>query len=86
MGFLNGDKEDKKKKNLIPIVYAEDCSRKAHCPVVDICPVGAITQKPGEPPEVDGTLCNRCGDCLTACENYVFDFQEISLDLGDLEL
>ena len=43
------------------------CSKKYACPAVEICPAHALTQKGFEAPEVNMTLCIRCGKCLRFC-------------------
>ncbi|MBN1988253.1 MAG: 4Fe-4S binding protein [Bacteroidales bacterium] len=44
------------------------CPKNHPCPVVMYCPAGAITQKDYySAPEIDESLCTKCGRCLRMC-------------------
>lgn len=43
------------------------CPQNHRCPVVDICPVGAISQEGFSLPKVDPEQCISCGACVAQC-------------------
>ena len=52
-------------------VREEFCPQNHPCPVVNVCPVGAISQAtPYSPPMVDEELCTDCGACTNACSVF----------------
>ena len=49
-------------------VHPEYCPQNHPCPVVDVCPYGAIKQENiFSAPEVDEELCTECGECTSYC-------------------
>ena len=44
-----------------------NCPQNHKCPAVKVCPVGALTQKNFEAPEIDHDKCIRCGKCSNFC-------------------
>ena len=49
---------DKKLKIII-----ENCPQNHKCPAVNVCPVGALSQKDFEAPIIDYDKCIGCGKC-----------------------
>lgn len=43
------------------------CPQNHQCPMIKICPVGAITQNSTELPIIDDNLCTECGKCVKLC-------------------
>ncbi|HOK26533.1 MAG TPA: 4Fe-4S binding protein [Bacteroidales bacterium] len=44
------------------------CPRNHYCPLIRICPVGAITQTdPFSAPVIDHEKCTGCGRCVRYC-------------------
>lgn len=43
------------------------CPHNHACPLVGICPVGAITQNSDGFPEVDHDICIECQACVESC-------------------
>jgi ferredoxin len=53
-------------KNMI--VIGNYCPKNHPCPVVKICPVGAITQQSYfSAPQIDYSKCTKCGKCSRYC-------------------
>ena len=53
-------------------VKEEFCPKNHRCPTVNICPVGAISQKsPFSAPSVDDEKCTNCGICTTSCSVFI---------------
>jgi|WetSurMetagenome_2_1015567.scaffolds.fasta_scaffold1426577_2 Fe-S-cluster-containing hydrogenase component 2 len=49
-------------------VEASRCPQNHTCPVINICPEGALSQKsPFSAPEIDEGKCAECGLCLNFC-------------------
>ena len=48
-------------------VIVANCPQDHKCPSVGICPVGALSQKDFNAPEVDHEVCIRCGKCSDFC-------------------
>ena len=44
-------------------IKVENCPQNHKCPAVNVCPVGALSQKDFEAPEIDYDKCIRCGKC-----------------------
>ena len=61
----NGREERNMGKKLKIII--ENCPQNHKCPAVKVCPVGALTQKDFEAPEIDYEKCIRCGKCSNFC-------------------
>ena len=53
---------DKKLKIII-----ENCPQNHKCPAVNVCPVGALSQKDFEAPIIDYDKCIGCGKCSNFC-------------------
>lgn len=49
-------------------VIAEKCPQNHICPLIDICPVGAISQGGFALPTIDANLCIECGKCRKMCK------------------
>lgn len=43
------------------------CPQTHKCPLVNICPVGAISQEGFSLPVVDHEKCIQCGACVDGC-------------------
>jgi ferredoxin len=43
------------------------CPQNHRCPIITICPVGAITQDGFGLPVIDGSKCIDCGKCAKMC-------------------
>ncbi len=55
------------------IIKEEFCPKNHRCPVLNICPVGAITQKNiNSAPEVDNDKCISCKKCLIGCGTFIY--------------
>ncbi len=50
------------------IIKEENCPKNHPCPVINVCPVGAISQKNYySAPAVDKEKCTLCKKCLIGC-------------------
>ena len=56
-------------------VIVANCPQDHKCPSVGICPVGALSQKDFNAPEVDHEVCIRCGKCVEHCPMGLMPFQ-----------
>lgn len=45
------------------------CPHDHVCPLIKMCPVGAISQDSEGFPVIDRTLCIECGKCVRKCPN-----------------
>ena len=43
------------------------CPKTHRCPLLKLCPVGAIGQEGNGLPVIDDTLCIACGKCVKYC-------------------
>lgn len=43
------------------------CPQNHACPLIDICPMEAITQEGFGLPKIDDTKCIECGKCMKFC-------------------
>ncbi len=43
------------------------CPQNHRCPLIAICPVGAISQEGFSLPRIDPALCIECGKCMEHC-------------------
>ncbi len=43
------------------------CPQNHRCPLIQICPVGAISQEGFSLPKIDPGLCIECGKCMKHC-------------------
>ena len=48
-------------------INAQKCPQNHRCPLLNICPAGAITQQGIGLPEVDQAKCTNCGKCTRYC-------------------
>lgn len=48
-------------------INKENCPQNHKCPAVNVCPVGALSQKGFEAPTIDYNKCIRCGKCSNFC-------------------
>lgn len=48
-------------------IITEKCPQNHKCPAVSVCPVGALTQKDFEAPQIDHDKCIKCGKCSNFC-------------------
>lgn len=56
------------------MIHEEKCPQDHACPVVRICPQGAVAQVAGEgAPTINYELCICCGKCVKYCPNGVFE-------------
>lgn len=43
------------------------CPQNHHCPLVEICPMEAISQLGNSLPVIDSEKCIECGECVEQC-------------------
>ena len=46
------------------------CPQNHRCPLIDLCPVGAISQEGFSLPAIDPDLCIECGHCIEICGRH----------------
>lgn len=51
----------------MPTVIAHRCPQDHPCPLVRLCPSGAISQVRFAAPVIDTEKCIECGACLVSC-------------------
>jgi Fe-S-cluster-containing hydrogenase component 2 len=51
------------------------CPQDHPCPLVGICPAGAITQQGFSAPEIEQEKCISCGMCVASCPYQVTSFE-----------
>jgi ferredoxin len=51
------------------------CPQDHICPLIQICPVGAISQDGFSAPEINHEKCITCGKCVASCP-----YQTLSLE------
>jgi Fe-S-cluster-containing hydrogenase component 2 len=57
-------------------IEASRCPQNHICPVIRVCPVGAISQKsPFSAPEIDEDKCTACGKCTKYCGYRAFSIK-----------
>jgi len=54
------------------IVEKSRCPQNHRCPLIGICPVGAIVQDGYAAPEIDYAKCIKCGSCASSCAYGAF--------------
>ncbi len=52
---------------MVPVADAERCPQNHRCPLLEVCPVGAISQEGFALPVVDPDRCIECGACVAQC-------------------
>ena len=72
------------KKSNTPTVNEENCGRCGICR--SVCPYGAITLPPEEPPVFDPLLCQSCGLCVSSCPTRALDSPNFGYDLIDAQV
>ena len=58
------------------VVNKDKCPKDHCCPLIEACPVGAISQHNFDAPEVDHEKCITCGLCVNNCGYKAFGFSE----------
>lgn len=48
------------------------CPQNHRCPLIGICPVGAIVQEGYGAPKIDYDKCIECGNCVRSCAYGAF--------------
>lgn len=48
-------------------IDAAKCPQNHRCPMLKVCPVGAITQEGFGLPKIDPNKCIECGKCARVC-------------------
>lgn len=66
MIFAN-NKNTKETKDKILVVKTDRCPQNHPCPSVRVCPVGALSQRAYNAPDVDSNTCIKCGKCVKFC-------------------
>ena len=51
----------------MPVVISRRCPQDHPCPLVGLCPTGAISQKGFAAPVIDPEKCIECGACTVSC-------------------
>jgi Fe-S-cluster-containing hydrogenase component 2 len=51
----------------MPIVIPRRCPQNHPCPLVNLCPAGAIVQRGFAAPDIDPDKCIDCGVCSVSC-------------------
>lgn len=49
------------------LVLEERCPQNHACPLINICPVDALSQKGFAAPQIDEQKCIDCGACIDFC-------------------
>ncbi len=56
----------------MPAVIKGRCPANHPCPLVSLCPAGAVSQKGFAAPTIDPDLCVECGLCSERCPYGAF--------------
>lgn len=59
----------------IPKVDSSKCPQDHACPLIQVCPVGAISQEEFSAPKIDPRKCISCGKCTLSCPYQVLFFE-----------
>jgi Fe-S-cluster-containing hydrogenase component 2 len=49
------------------------CPQNHRCPIIQVCPVGAISQNGYGLPVIDKTKCTECGKCVRYCPMHAVE-------------
>lgn len=60
-------------ENKIKVIKSK-CPQDHPCPLIGMCPVGAISQYEYDAPLVDQEKCIACGICVQNCAYGAFEF------------
>jgi Fe-S-cluster-containing hydrogenase component 2 len=52
------------------------CPQNHRCPLIKVCPVGAISQDGQRLPVIDQKKCNECGLCKISCPLKAVTFKK----------
>lgn len=53
-------------------IESNRCPQNHPCPVVRVCPTGAISQRGFAAPTIDKSRCTNCGRCVRFCAYGAF--------------
>ncbi|NTW30309.1 MAG: 4Fe-4S binding protein [Candidatus Moranbacteria bacterium] len=56
-------------------VNASKCPQDHVCPLIRICPAGAISQDGFSAPTIDHSKCVACGRCVITCPYKTLSFE-----------
>ena len=56
-------------------IDSSKCPQDHVCPLVKICPVGAISQEGFSAPKINHEKCIRCGRCVEECPYETFSLK-----------
>ena len=56
-------------------VDSSKCPQDHTCPLIRICPVGAISQDGFSAPQIDHEKCISCGRCVMSCPYQTLSFE-----------
>jgi len=56
-------------------IEAEKCPQDHKCPLIEICPVEAISQEGFNAPKIDQEKCIACGQCVASCAYETLSFE-----------
>jgi len=56
-------------------ITPENCPQNHKCPLLDVCPVGAISQDGFSAPKIDDEKCIACGQCVVSCAYETLSFE-----------
>ncbi len=51
------------------------CPQNHRCPILNVCPTGAITQNGVGLPQIDESKCTNCGKCIRYCAMGAMHFE-----------
>lgn len=60
-------------------IIIDNCPQNHKCPAVNVCPVGALSQKDFEAPQIDFDKCIRCGKCSNFCPKKALVLESTAL-------